>query len=88
VKGKPRAPKPPKPLTEYQIQEIAAIESGDTSAMTFGRLSQLRNFAHWPIPQRPELLNVWRERGEPYFQRLQTERLDAYYAERMATQGY
>lgn len=67
-----------RPLTDYQAGIIETIKTADLSGMTFGQLSSLRDFAHWPIPQCPELLSIWRERGEGLFMAAQEERLAAY----------
>lgn len=71
--------KPPKPRTPYQEKIVAYITSGNMSILTYGQLKKLRDDALWPIPQHPELPAIWRERGEPYFQAAQQERLDASY---------
>lgn len=69
--GKAAKPKPVKPLTEWQRRQVDLIEKGDLSGLSFGQLSELRNFAHWPLPQVPTLLQTWRERGEQHFQAAQ-----------------
>lgn len=70
--------KPVLPLTDYQAGIIGQIKEGDLSGLSYNELLELRNFAHWPIPQCPELLAIWRERGDPFFFAAQEERLAAY----------
>ena len=69
--GKAAKPKPVKPLTEWQRQQVDLIEKGELSGLSFGKLSELRNFAHWPLPQVPNLLATWKQRGEEHFQAAQ-----------------
>lgn len=71
-----------KPLNAYQERMIAAITTGDMEGLTFGQLSELRDFAHWPVKQVPNLLAVWRERGEDLFMAAQEEHLEEFYANR------
>jgi len=68
--------KPPKPMTEYQVTLATRITSDDLSNLGYGELMKLRDFAHWPFPQMPNLLNVWFERGECHFQERQANMLD------------
>lgn len=74
--------KPVKPMTEYQTTLADKIANANLSGLGFGELSKLRDFAHWPLPQVPNLLQVWRERGEERFMALQEERLAEFYASR------
>lgn len=60
--------------TDYQAREIETITSGDLSGLSYSRLLALRDFAHWPTPHAPNLLAVWYERGERFFQAAQSER--------------
>ncbi len=76
------AVKPVPPLTEQSAKIIETIKSGDLSGMTYGQLNRLRDFAHWPCPHCPELLSIWRERGDPYFFAAQEEKLAEFYANR------
>lgn len=66
-----RKPKPIKPVTAYQAEQVEKILNAtddQLSAMGYGELLKLRDFAHWPIKQYPTLLKVWREKCESYFQ--------------------
>lgn len=71
--------KPVAPLNEWQQEQVDAITSGDLSVLSYKQLAELRSFAHWPLKQAPNLLEIWRDRGEPHFQRRQEEKLAAYY---------
>jgi len=77
-----------KPLTPYQAEQVARIETADLSVLSYRQLLALRDFAHWPLPAAPRLLQTWRERGESHFQARQAERLAAYEAERLVAYGY
>lgn len=59
--------KPVPPLTESMAKFIETVKTGDLSKLSFGKLNELRNGCHWPTPHCPELLSIWRERGDPYF---------------------
>jgi hypothetical protein len=66
-----RKPKPIKPATAYQVEQAEKILNATDdqfSTMGYGELLKLRDFAHWPIKQYPQILKVWREKGESYFQ--------------------
>jgi len=65
------------PLTDYQAKLIETIKTADLSKMSFSQLNDLRNAAHWKYPQEPNLLAIWRERGDAYFFQAQNERLEA-----------
>jgi hypothetical protein len=71
---KPKAKKV-QPLTPYLAGIIETIKTADFSTMEYGRLLALRDAAHWPTPHCPDLLKIWRERGESHFQEAQAERL-------------
>lgn len=75
VHYKPRKKKKVTPLTDYQRETIETIKTADFSRMSYKQLFDLRKFAHWPIPQEPGLLEVWRERGETFFFEAQERRL-------------
>lgn len=68
-----------RPLTPFQQGIIDRILTGDMSQLGYAELHSLREDAHWHYPQYPNLLAIWRERGEPYFQAAQAERLAALY---------
>lgn len=70
------------PLTPYLAGVIEKIKTADLSALSFEELSKLRTDAHWPTPHCPNLLEIWRERGEEYFQAAQAEKLQEFYASR------
>jgi hypothetical protein len=65
-------------LTPYMAGIIETIKNADLSVMSYKQLSSLRDAAHYPTPHCPELLAIWRERGEEHFQAAQNERLAAY----------
>lgn len=67
-----------RPLTPCQVEMIETIKTGDLSKMTYNQLNSLRNSAHWHYPQCPDLLAIWRERGDPFFFAAQEARLAAY----------
>jgi len=69
-------------LSNYQIQLIETVKTADFSTMTFGQLSEIRNAAHYPIRQCPELLNIWRERGDSFFFAAQEQKLAGMYSSR------
>lgn len=71
-----------RPVTAYQAERIQIIKTGDLSAMSYAQLHSLREFAHWPIPQCPELLNIWRERGDSHFFSAQEQNLSEMYSNR------
>lgn len=68
-----------KPLTPYQQAMVERITTGTIEDLGYADLKALRDFAYWPMPQHPELLTVWRDRGEAFFQAAQDERLAALY---------
>jgi hypothetical protein len=72
--------RPTPPLSDYQAKMIQIVIGGDLSVMSYERLLALRDFAHWPTPHCPNLLSIWRDRGEGHFQESQ--------AEKLATCGY
>ncbi len=61
------------PLTEYAARMIEQIKTADFSTFSFRNLSVARDFAHWPNPHCPELLSIWRERGDEHFFAAQEE---------------
>lgn len=65
------------PLNPALARDIETIKNADLSAMSYGRLNDLRNTAHWPTPHCPDLLEIWRERGDPHFFARQEERIAA-----------
>lgn len=67
-----------KPMTDYQLSLADKVMNADLSTMGYGELLKLRDFSHWPYPQMPNLLTVWRERGEAHFQAKQAEKIAAY----------
>lgn len=76
VACKPRKPKAPNPLTEYQIMEINEILNGDHASMGYNRLLELDNFSCWPVAQYPNLRNDWMAGGRLFFVAAQDEKLN------------
>lgn len=77
------------PMNAYFASLVETITKGDMSEMTFGQLLTLRDAAHGvPHPDCPNLLAIWRERGEQHFQAAQEERLATFRQNRLATMGY
>lgn len=75
-----RKASPPRPMTEYQIavcERIIAITDEELAGLSYGELLKLRDNAHWHYPLYPNLLAVWRSKGEAHFQEAQAQRLAA-----------
>lgn len=51
-----------RPMTDYQTLMVEIIRSGKLPS-DYAQLNELRTFAHLPIPQCPDLLELWRECG-------------------------
>lgn len=69
--------------TEYQTKHaefILNLTEEQLEKMTYSQLSFYRNFAHWPCPGYPDLLKVWREKGDPFFFAAQEQRLAEMYS--------
>lgn len=77
--------RPAPKMTPYQEQLTARLVNTPAEeffGMSFGELMNLRDFAHWPHPTVKNILNIWREKGEPAFQAAQEAKLEAFYASR------
>lgn len=72
-----------RPLSDHEAKWNEAIRSADFSIWGYNHLLFARNFAHGcPTPYFPNILEVWRARGEAFFQAAQEERLQEFYANR------
>ncbi len=75
-----RKAKPMAPASEYVIkwaERIIAMTEEELEGMAYNHLLFLRDFAHHHIPQYPDLLAVWKAKGDKHFFAAQDERLQA-----------
>lgn len=82
---RPAAVKPVAPLSPFQAGRVKLIAEGSDetfAGMNYHQLLELRDFAHWPLKQVPNLLELWRAKGEGFFQAAQEEKLEEFYARR------
>ncbi len=76
-----RKPSPVKPMGPEAIafcERILAITEAELETLSFAELNRLRDGCHWHYPQYPDLLKVWRDKGDAFFFAAQEQALEGW----------